>query len=115
MSDLWKKRTPPIPMQYGVFDEENSWSSVEEDNLTGSARDQKVWSSRECQNVFASSLADLQTEFSKLAVDDHLVWDKDDKAAMDFVAACTNVRARIFHIPQKSRFEIKCERNMKII
>lgn len=112
MSDLWKKRSPPKPMKYGVFDEENTSSSVEEDNLTGSARDQKVWTVRECQNVFASSLADLQTEFSKLAVDDHLVWDKDDKAAMDFVAACANVRARIFRIPQKSRFEIKCEWNI---
>lgn len=108
MSDLWKKRTPPTPMQYGVFDDETNLSSVEV-NLTGNARDQKVWTVRECQSVFATSLADLQTDFSKLAVDDHLVWDKDDKPAMDFVAACANIRARIFHIPQKSRFEIKCE------
>jgi len=43
---------------------------------------------------------------------DHLVWDKDDKDAMDFVAACANVRAHIFGIPQKTRFDIKCKYNL---
>lgn len=111
MSDLWNKRTPPLPLQYGSFDNngENANNSSEESNLIGNARDQKVWNVRECQSVFATSLADLQKEFSKLAIDDHLVWDKDDKAAMDFVAACANIRAKIFHISQKSRFEIKCK------
>jgi hypothetical protein len=42
---------------------------------------------------------------------DHLVWDKDDKSAMDFVASCANIRAHIFGIPQKSRFDIKCKYN----
>lgn len=109
MSDLWKKRTPPTPMKYGVFDGDASLSSSTEDNLSGSNREQKVWTPRECQSVFATSLAELQKEFAKLAVDDHLVWDKDDKAAMDFVAACANVRAKIFNISMKSRFEIKCK------
>lgn len=106
MSDLWKKRAPPAPIQYGVFDD--ATADATDSNLVGTAREQNVWTIRECQNVFATSLADLQQEFSKLAVDDHLVWDKDDKAAMDFVAACANVRAKIFNIQQKSRFEIKC-------
>lgn len=110
MADLWKKRTPPTPMKYGVFDDAaTAENPSNESNLTGSNREQKVWTPRECQSVFATSLDDLQKEFSKLAVDDHLVWDKDDKAAMDFVAACANVRAKIFHIPQRSRFEIKCK------
>lgn len=111
MSDLWNKRTPPLPLQYGSFDKngDDVNNSSEGGNLTGNARDQNVWNLRECQSVFATSLADLQKEFSKLAIDDHLVWDKDDKAAMDFVASCANIRAKIFHIPQKSRFEIKCK------
>lgn len=111
MSDLWKKRTPPSPLKYGEF--ENKVGEAEESNeelqLTGNVRDQKVWNLRECQSVFATSLNQLQSDFAKLAVDDHLVWDKDDKAAMDFVAACANIRSMIFHIPQKSRFEIKCK------
>ena len=40
---------------------------------------------------------------------DHLVWDKDDKYAMDFVAACANIRAHIFGIALNSRFQIKCK------
>jgi hypothetical protein len=40
---------------------------------------------------------------------DHLVWDKDDKSAMDFVASCANIRAYIFGIPQETRFNIKCK------
>ena len=38
---------------------------------------------------------------------DHLVWDKDDEEAMDFVAACSNIRSKIFGISQKTRFDIK--------
>lgn len=108
MSDLWKKRTPPLPVKYGIFDEDEL-SSIVEDTLTGSLQDQKIWTLRECQSMFATSLSQLQKEFVKVAANDHLVWDKDDKAAMNFVAACANVRAKIFHIPQKSRFEIKCK------
>lgn len=47
-----------------------------------------------------------------LKEDDHLVWDKDDKNAMDFVASCANIRAHIFSIPQKTRFDIKCKYNV---
>lgn len=43
---------------------------------------------------------------------DHLVWDKDDRSAMDFVASCANIRAHIFGIPQKTRFDIKCKYNL---
>ena len=35
------------------------------------------------------------------------MWDKDDESAMDFVAACSNIRSQIFGISQKTRFDIK--------
>ena len=35
------------------------------------------------------------------------MWDKDDEEAMDFVAACSNIRSKIFGISQKTRFDIK--------
>jgi hypothetical protein len=34
---------------------------------------------------------------------------QDDEAAMDFVTATANIRAHIFGIPVKSRFDIKCK------
>lgn len=56
--------------------------------------------------VFADSVTTLKKEHANK---DFLVWDKDDQPAMDFVAACANIRAYIFSIAQKSKFEIKCE------
>lgn len=66
----------------------------------------QVWSLSKCSKVFASSVSILKEELSNK---NFLVWDKDDKPAMDFVTACTNIRAHIFSIDQKSRFEIKCK------
>lgn len=59
--------------------------------------------------MFAASCDALQKDLKSRAEGDHLVWDKDEKSAMDFVTACANIRAHIFNIPLKSRFEIKCE------
>jgi hypothetical protein len=36
-----------------------------------------------------------------------LSFDKDDRLAMDFVTAASNLRATCFHIPTQSRFDIK--------
>ena len=69
----------------------------------------KTWSIAECGRIFAESIKYLKNEMKKLPEGDHLVWDKDDKFSMDFVAACANIRAYIFGIPQKTRFDIKCK------
>lgn len=99
MTDLWTERTPPIPMKYGEFIDDT------ETNLTGSICER--WTIRDWECVFSITLDEL----AKLKVDDHLVWDKDNYVVIDFVAACANIRAKIFNIPQKSRFEIKCKFN----
>lgn len=57
--------------------------------------------------IFATTVGILKKE---LASKKFLLWDKDDKPAMDFVAACANIRAYIFSIPQKSKFAIKCKK-----
>lgn len=72
-------------------------------------KDLKTWSIAECGRIFAESLKSLKNQLKNLPEGDHLVWDKDDKFAMDFVAACANIRAYIFGIPQKTRFDIKCK------
>ncbi|XP_053673165.1 SUMO-activating enzyme subunit 2 [Anopheles nili] len=102
MSNLWKNRTPPQPSKWDTVMEEDD--GIIEDSVQ---RDQKVLSQAQSVKVFEESIQALKKSFSKLSEEDHLVWDKDDKDAMDFVAACANIRAQIFGIPRKSRFEIK--------
>uniref|UniRef100_A0A336K919 SUMO-activating enzyme subunit n=1 Tax=Culicoides sonorensis TaxID=179676 RepID=A0A336K919_CULSO len=102
MSNLWKNRTAPTPAKWDELGE-----SVTRSDPSGTLRDQVVWSLRECGDVFKSSVAALSTELVSKPDGDHLVWDKDDKHAMDFVTACANTRAHIFNIPKKSRFDIK--------
>lgn len=102
MENLWKKRRPPVPL---------SWASLPGQAAAPAQHsglpDQRVWSVHECAQVFAASCGALRAELAARPAGDHLVWDKDDKSAMDFVTACANVRAHIFNIPTKSRFEIK--------
>lgn len=66
----------------------------------------QVWSLSKCAKIFASTIDTLKKQ---LETKDFLMWDKDDNPAMDFVTACANIRANIFSIPQKSRFDIKCK------
>lgn len=98
MGNLWKQRVPPVPL---------SWSesaSHEGDISTENTReDMQIWSLSKCAKVFSSCIDFLKEEAKKT----FLVWDKDYKPALDFVSACSNIRAYIFSITQKSRFDIK--------
>lgn len=105
MSNLWKTRAPPKPMKFGDLEVISDLGDVSP--TAGVLRDQKVWNVEECQKVFADSINNLKEQARKLKEDDHLVWDKDDQDAMDFVTACANIRSMIFSIPQKSRFDVK--------
>ncbi|XP_066992767.2 SUMO-activating enzyme subunit 2 isoform X2 [Anabrus simplex] len=105
MGNLWKSRRPPTPLVWDDLPDAVAGSSkVTKD---GALKDQKTWSIAECANIFAQSCTNLRNQLESLKKDDVLVWDKDDKNAMDFVAACANIRAHIFGIPQKTRFDIK--------
>jgi ubiquitin-like 1-activating enzyme E1 B len=106
MANLWKTRTAPKPIKFGDLSVAHEDLSDVSPNA-GVRRDQKVWNMAECQKVFADSVNNLKDQIAKLKEGDHLVWDKDDQDAMDFVTACANVRSMIFSIPQKSRFDIK--------
>ncbi|XP_075160040.1 ubiquitin-like activating enzyme 2 [Haematobia irritans] len=102
MSNLWKTRKPPTPIK---------WDSVllkQDSNDTSFVRQyHKIWSLAECAVVFSDCLKKLKVNLEKLEEGDSLVWDKDDQPAMDFVAACANIRGYIFDIMRKSRFEVK--------
>lgn len=104
MSNLWKNRSPPQPIKRGEFPEESTNQTT---NNASVLPDQRIWSLEECYKIFSDSVGALKSDIEKLEENDHLVWDKDDKSAMDFVAACANIRSKIFNIPVKSRFDIK--------
>lgn len=98
---MWKTRKPPTPLSW------TQAASHEGDTVDNGVReDMQVWTLSKCSRVFAETISTLKEE---LKGKNFLVWDKDDKPALDFVTACANIRAHIFSIPQKSRFDIKCK------
>lgn len=115
MSNLWKNRRSPQALLYKEARSQPGSSNGTTGHSSATAptlRDQQVWTILECLQVLADSIVGLRKQVEKLsstAVADqtYLVWDKDDKHGMDFVAACANIRAHCFHIPRQSRFEIK--------
>lgn len=106
MENLWKNRTPPKPLKFEDADYLNNESGDAPAN-TKALPDQRIWFFTECCKYFSDSVTSLKKQLKEQKEGDDLVWDKDDKAAMDFVTACSNVREIIFSIPQKSRFETK--------
>ncbi|XP_072169646.1 SUMO-activating enzyme subunit 2-like [Diadema setosum] len=100
MEKLWQKRRPPTPLDWNDLPDTGGSSK----NESGVLRDQRQLSLRECAKMFEESLADLQVQAKERG---ELAWDKDDTAAMDFVASTANIRAHIFGIPMKTRFDIK--------
>lgn len=103
---MWKKRKPPKPLSWEEAASHGADDGIiADDNVK--VTDMQVWSLSKCAKVFASSINTLKNQLGDKSF---LVWDKDDKPALDFVTACANVRAHIFSIPQKSRFDIKCKR-----
>lgn len=61
-----------------------------------------------CSVFCVPSIDNLRAQ--KAACSDlELVWDKDDDVCMDFVTAAADLRAHIFGIPLKSRFDVKCK------
>jgi ubiquitin-like 1-activating enzyme E1 B len=66
-----------------------------------------MWSLKECFANLQRAVEDLKARAASAASDGVLVWDKDDDASMDFVTACANIRAAVFGIPRKTRFDVK--------
>ncbi|XP_028406695.1 SUMO-activating enzyme subunit 2-like [Dendronephthya gigantea] len=99
MDKLWKERKAPIPL-----DIENLHENSLPDNENG-LPDQKIWTIRECVEKFKGCVDQLKEELIRKG--DFLVWDKDDNASLDFVVSACNIRAHIFDIQQKSRFDVK--------
>lgn len=102
MSNLWKDRNPPKPLSWKEIMETDVSESNEETVLF----DHRNWTIRECVKVFTESVKALKERLSTQS-DGELVWDKDNKEDMYFVAASANIRSYIFNIDPKTCFEIK--------
>uniref|UniRef100_A0A915KWN3 SUMO-activating enzyme subunit 2 n=1 Tax=Romanomermis culicivorax TaxID=13658 RepID=A0A915KWN3_ROMCU len=105
MSNLWKKRSPPVALNVQILEERDG--EVQDCNTSLTIEDQKLWTLIKCKSVFTECVTKLKQRFDLSKSGDFLIWDKDDDLSMDFVTACANLRSFAFHIPLKSRFEIK--------
>lgn len=105
MKKLWEKRRAPTALDLPTLPTEAPEGA---NPAAPQLATQRVWSVRECADVFVDSVRALQERREATGdADVELEWDKDDKDAMDFVAAAANLRAYAFAIPLKSLFDIK--------
>ena len=110
MEDMWKDRSPPEPLSYDTLSTE---ASTIEPSI--SQADQNIWTTADNFVVFRDSLSRLAKRFSEVqatALQNNLqspiiIFDKDDDDTLDFVTATANLRAQIFGIEPKSKFDTK--------
>ncbi|KAL4990124.1 hypothetical protein BDW68DRAFT_155100 [Aspergillus falconensis] len=108
MEDMWKTRKAPKPLDFEKL--ERTLSTVEPGV---SFKDQGVWTVSENLAVFKDSLDRLSKRLKTLQESGEdgspavLVFDKDDVDTLDFVTASANLRATIFGIEPKSKFDTK--------
>jgi ubiquitin-like 1-activating enzyme E1 B len=103
---LWENRKPPIPLDFEELlkskDKAPAPESIE--------FDQSCWSVAQCCQVFIKSMTNVSKTYLNLKTQDpsyFMTFDKDEEDILNFVTAVANLRAHIFGIEQKSRFEIK--------
>jgi ubiquitin-like 1-activating enzyme E1 B len=110
MEDMWKEKSPPTALSYDALEEE-----LAKIDLSDITNGQRIWSTTENFVAFKDSLdrlvkrlAEDQAAASKAGESQATIsFDKDDDDTMDFVAAAGNLRAIIFGIEAKSKFDIK--------
>ncbi|KAG0380486.1 E1 ubiquitin-activating protein uba2 [Mortierella sp. AD032] len=113
MEDMWKSRKPPTPLRYD--DIMNTTDDLQKalDAATlesGALKDQRVWTLRETVEVFSDSLLKLTSRLKTMKETDAeatVQFDKDDSETLDFVTATANLRAHVYGIEEKSRFQVK--------
>ncbi|KAJ5195841.1 Molybdenum cofactor biosynthesis MoeB [Penicillium cf. viridicatum] len=109
MEDMWKEREPPELLDFAQLQEASASIAS-----TISTHDQEVWTLAENVSVFKDSLNRLTHRLKQLqekSLPDQdspiLTFDKDDVDTLDFVTATANLRAAIFHLELKSKFDVK--------
>jgi ubiquitin-like 1-activating enzyme E1 B len=96
VSERWVARDPPTPLPISQY-----WKSGQK----CSAGDQSVGNVQDMAALLIDSFVKvLETRSSDIGA---ITFDKDDKLAMDFVSAASNLRMKNFGIPNMSTFDVK--------
>ncbi|KAF9095607.1 E1 ubiquitin-activating protein uba2 [Mortierella sp. AD031] len=113
MEDMWKSRKPPTPLKYDdiMNTTDDLQKAMDATTLeSGTLKDQRVWTLRETVEVFSDSLLKLTSRLKTMRETDaesNVQFDKDDSETLDFVTATANLRAHVYGIEEKSRFQVK--------
>jgi ubiquitin-like 1-activating enzyme E1 B len=103
IKERWEKRKPPVPLQLDEL-----LASLQNNmpvDTTAELRDQRVLSVAENARLLLDTTRRILTERADSIGE--LTFDKDDRFAMDFVAAASNLRMACFGIETQSFFTIK--------
>ncbi|CAK9435983.1 uncharacterized protein LODBEIA_P05730 [Lodderomyces beijingensis] len=108
---LWKSRRKPQPLDLESL-EKGLHALLAADDGGGANEsaiiqaETKDWTVLENVYVLYKAGANLQERLTTKK-EPFVSFDKDDEDAMNFVTAASNLRSNIFHIPMKSKFEVK--------
>ncbi|CAD5220184.1 unnamed protein product [Bursaphelenchus okinawaensis] len=102
MENLWKDRRPPEPFRI------DDMNAVPEGSTEREWKTNEMWPIEKWVQIFAESLEKLTLRFKEAQQTNKILsWDKDDEDALNFVAACSNIRSHVFGINGKSVFDVK--------
>lgn len=120
---MWKLRKRPDSLSYDkiletINTEKGDNADLQEYAKQCLAADQKCWTIAEAFSVFNDSILRLQqriiasanskqTQPGQKQKYDPISFDKDDEDTLDFVVSAAQLRAYIFHIATKSKFDYK--------
>ncbi|KAK7062646.1 E1 ubiquitin-activating protein uba2 [Paramarasmius palmivorus] len=124
MSDMWRARTPPTPLDFdailqGTFalptpsssaaastnGQVNGKSNGAETSANAGLKDQRALTLKDNLSLFISSTERLAGRLQ--SGEDPISFDKDDDDTLDFVTAASNLRSAAYGIPAKTRWEVK--------
>lgn len=106
LESLWKTRQKPDPLNFEKeYAEDVSGLLANDANIVLLTSDTKEWSTLENLYVLIQSTYALQKRLK--AGETIISFDKDDEDTLNFVASAANLRSHVFHIQNKTKFDIK--------
>ncbi|KAJ3183020.1 E1 ubiquitin-activating protein uba2 [Geranomyces variabilis] len=108
MEELWKKRTAPKLLDYHEATHNISTATTPINEVEW---ERKVWNLAENTRVFLESVNTLAGKVIEMRASEGSTFgfefDKDNEADLNFVTAAANLRAEVYGLDQKSRFDVK--------